>query len=364
MITRVGPPISLCGVAAVDWQRVLQDNDFAVESPYFLRAVSTTLASFSNSLHRWTEEKVYGPRVANVQIKPPVFILGHWRTGTTLLHYLLSVDQRFAFPNTYQVSYPHTFLTTEAVGARMGNWLMPRHRPMDQVPISFQTPNEEEFALCQMTLRSPYLGFTFPRRQLYYDRFLTLRGVSESMIAGWKNALVHFLKKLTWKYRRPLVLKSPPHTCRIKLLLHLFPDARFIHIHRNPYTVFQSTSHWLRKSGPWFQLQRPDLRHLGERVLRIYRMMYDVFFEERALIPKERFYEVGFEDLEKDPMSQVRQLYEGLGLPDFREVEPALRRYVESLHYSKNQFPELAADFRQRIASEWRQCFEAWGYPT
>jgi hypothetical protein len=327
--------------------------------------VSITLASLANSFHRWFEEKVYGPKVARVEIKPPVFILGHWRTGTTHLHYLLATDPRFASPNTYQVSYPHTFLTTEAVGARLGGILIPQKRPMDEVRMSFQAPNEDEFALCQMTLCSPYLGLTFPRRQSYYDQFLTLRGLSEAVKVRWKRALVHFLKKLTWRYDRPLVLKSPPHTCRIKLLLEMFPDARFVHIHRNPYTVFQSTRHWLGASGPWFHLQRPNHQGLEERILRVYREMYDVFFEERGLIPAGQFHEVGFEELEKDPIGQVRSIYEALELPDFGQVERALRGYLSSLAgYRKNRFSELCADWQERIARQWRQCFDEWGYST
>jgi hypothetical protein len=216
VVTRLGPPISLCGVIFSDWWRVLRDNELAVEPPYFFRAASLTLASLSNSLHRWFEDMVYGSKVAQAEIKPPLFILGHWRSGTTHLHYLLGADPRFACPNTYQVSYPHTFLTTETLGARIGGFLIPLKRPMDEVRMNFQVPNEDEFALCQMTLCSPYLGITFPRRRSYYDQFLTFRDVSEAVKARWKSALVHFLKKLTWKYDRPLILKSPAHTCRIK----------------------------------------------------------------------------------------------------------------------------------------------------
>jgi len=365
VVTRLGPPISLCGVAFADWRRVLRDNDFAVDSPYFFRAASMTLASLANSLHARFEEKVYGPKVAGVEIRPPVFILGHWRTGTTHLHYLLAADPRFAFPNTYQVSYPHTFLTTEAVGARLGGILIPPKRPMDDVRISFQVPNEDEFALCQMSLCSPYLGLTFPRRQSHYDQFLTLRGVDAATMGRWKNALVHFLKKLTWRYGRPLVLKSPPHTGRVKLLLDLFPEARFVHIHRNPYAVFQSTRHWLLASGPWFHLQRPNHQGLDERILRVYREMFDVFFEERRLIPGGQLHQVRFEDLEKDPVGQVRGIYEALDLPDFGQAEPALRRYLNSLTgYRKNTFSESRPDVQERIAREWRQCFEEWGYST
>src|SRR2546422_5967185 len=116
VVTRYGPPISLCGVTLADWQRVLRDNNWAIDTPYVLRAISLTLATLANSLHAWLEEKLYGSKIAKVDIKPPVFILGHWRSGTTHLHYLLARDQRFASPNTYQVSYPRTFLTTESFG--------------------------------------------------------------------------------------------------------------------------------------------------------------------------------------------------------------------------------------------------------
>jgi hypothetical protein len=365
LLTRLAPPISLCGVAFGDWLRVLRDNHFAVDPPYLPRAASVTLGSLTNSLQRRYEQRAYGPKVAGVQVQPPLFILGHWRSGTTPLHYLLAADRRLAYPTTYQVSYPHTFLSAEAVASRLGNLLLPTKRPMDDVRISFRAPNEDEFALCQMTLCSPYLGFTFPRRQPHYDRFLTLRGAGEGVVARWKAALAQFLRKLTWKDGRPLVLKSPPHTGRIGLLLELFPGARFVHIRRNPYAVFESTWHWLRASGPWFHLQRPARTGLDERVLRVYREVYEVFFEERGLIPRGRFHEVGFEELERDPVGQVRAIYEALGLPDFGEAEPALRRYLDSLvGYKKNAFPGLPADLRERVAREWRRCFEEWGYPT
>jgi hypothetical protein len=167
------------------------------------------------------------------------------------------------------------------------------------------------------------------------------------------------------KYGRPLVLKSPGHTCRIRLLLELFPGAKFVHVHRDPYAVFQSTRHTVQKVAPLMALQRPDYGDVAERALRQYREVYDVFFEERGLIPKGHFHEVRFEALEADPVGQVRGIYEALGLPDFRQAEPALWRYVESLSgYRKNTLPEVPAGMRQRIAGEWRRCFEEWGYPV
>lgn len=363
LLTRVIPPAPLLGVTFGQWRVLLRDNGYDVDSAYRLRAACTTLSSIINSGYGWVEDKVYGAKVSETKVERPLFILGHWRTGTTHLHNLLALDDRLAYPNTYQVSYPNTFLCTEAISSRLGAIFLPPTRPMDNVRVGFAAANEDEFAICNMTACSPYMGLVFSRRRDEYDGFLTFRGVDEDIVARWKSAMMLFLRKLTWKYRRPLVLKSPPDTCRIRLLLEMFPDARFVHIHRNPYHVFESTRHWLKTAAPWWTLQRPEHSGLEERILRTYREMYEVFFDERPLIPPERFYEIGFEELEANPIAALRKLYEALALPDFGHVEPALRRYVQLLSgYKKNVLPELSAGLRQRIGTEWRRCFEKWGY--
>src|SRR5205823_7052190 len=124
-----------------------------------------------------------------------------------------------------------------------------------------------------------------PDRASHYDRYLTFKDVPAREIDCWKAALVKLLKKLTLKYDRPLILKSPPNTARIRLILETFPDARFVHIHRDPYVVYQSTLHLNRKMWENNALQRPDQATVHGRVVRQYTEMFDAFFEERSLIP-------------------------------------------------------------------------------
>ncbi|HEV3166829.1 MAG TPA: sulfotransferase [Isosphaeraceae bacterium] len=361
-IVRFGPGY-FGGITVGLWLKVLRENHFAVERPYWGRAVSITAGSLSNTPVAWWEEKRYGPRVRQTKVDPPLFILGIWRSGTTLLHNLLAQDDRFAYPNNYQVCYPRTFLCTESRRAKILGWILPKTRPQDNVSIGIQEPQEDEFAFCSLTGRSIIMGWAFPRRAEHYDRYLTFRDASEQERNEWKLALRGLLQKLAFKYGKPLVLKSPGHTCRIKMLLEVFPDARFVHIHRNPYDVFQSTQHLMRKISPWIALQRPDFAGLEDTIIRQYKQVYDAYFEERDLIPKSRLHEIRFEDLETDPIGQLRGLYRDLDLPDFEHVQPALKSYVESLSgYKKNEFPELSADLRERIGREWRRCFEEWGY--
>jgi hypothetical protein len=358
-----GPGL-FAGITAGDWLALLRENRFAVDPPYWWRAAVITLGSLGNSLVRRREQAAFGPSVAGTRVEPPVFVLGVWRSGTTHLQNLLAIDSQLATPNWYQVSYPHTFLSTEAMASRLGGFFVPERRLQDNMKFGFGLPAEEEMALCVATPLSPMLSWVFPRRADHYDRYLTLRGVAEAEIVAWKAALLAFVKKLAWKYCKPLVLKSPAHTGRIRLLLDVFPEARFVHIHRNPYAVFQSASHTTQALVQYFALQRPALDVEG-RTIRDYRAIYDAFFEDAGLIASSRFHEVGFEDLERDPVDQMRGVYEALGLPDFGAVEPALVRYVGTLSgYRKNTYPEIPPATRDRIAHEWRRCFEAWGYAT
>jgi hypothetical protein len=293
-----------------------------------------------------------------------LFVLGHWRSGTTHLHNLLSRDDRFAFPNLYQALFPRTFLRTEFIGARVANLITPKTRfGLDNVEMGPHVPHEDEFAIAAMCSLSPYVGLAFPRNLSHYDRFLTLRDASPEELDLWKRSLVTFFKKLTWKYHRPLILKSPTHTCRIRVLLELFPDAKFIHIRRHPFDVFRSMKKMLAGTLRYWQLQNADDVDWEARAIRQYREMYDAYFEERPLIPEGRLHELSFEDLESDPVGQVRAIYDALQLPDFAVFEPALRRYVDSLSgYEKNTTGELPLEIRQRLAEAWRPSFDAWGY--
>jgi hypothetical protein len=356
---------SLCGVTFRDWCETLRVNRLAIDPPYWPQAAILTLGSVLNSLYRRKEMNAYGARLADVIVQPPLFILGHWRSGTTLLHNLQALDEQFAYPNLYEVFFPHTFLCTEEYRADQIAGLIPSTRLIDNMAQGLQMPNEDEFASAVTSLCSPYMLWSFPRNTAHYERFLTFRGVPEAEVGRWKAAFVLFLKKLTLRNDRPMLLKSPPHTGRIRLLLELFPEARFVHIHREPYTVFQSTRHLNRVLTRSLQFQRPVPDDLDDAVIRRYRLMYDAYFEERSLIPAGHLHELAFEDLERDPIGEIERTYRELSLPGLEAVLPRLQDYVGSLaDYRKNTYPDLPSDLRGRIRTEWRQSFEEWGYPV
>lgn len=354
---------SLYGMALDEWLGLLRRHRFSVDPPYLPRAAFMTLSGALTSLIRTYENRKYVARLTETEIKEPLFILGHWRSGTSYLHNLISLDEQFAHPTVWRVLNPHTFLTTERYSAIV-KLASPETRLIDSMDLGADVPFEDEFATCG-SLCSPFLAEAFPRQADYYDRYLTFRTVPPEEIARWKESLLLFYKKLTWKLGRPLVLKSPPHTGRIALLLEMFPDARFVHIHRHPYAVFRSTKGQARTMQRTLCLQTSNSRNLDARIIGRYRTIYDAFFEERDLIPDGQFHEIRFEDLERDPVAQMRGLYESLGIPGFETFRPSLENYVsDNSSYRKNVYEELPVSLRREISQAWRRSFDEWDYPS
>ena len=136
-----------------------------------------------------------------------------------------------------------------------------------------------------------------------------------------------FLKQITFRTPKRIVLKSPPHTARIEVLLELFPDARFVHIVRNPYKVFASTVNLWKRLYEGQGLQKPRNEGIEEFVLDTYVRMNKKLDQTRGLVHPSRFYEMRYEDLVADPVAQIRRLYEHLELGDFEPVAPAIEAY-------------------------------------
>jgi hypothetical protein len=355
----------LAGITAGDWWRLLRQNHFAVDPAYFHRAAVISLLSVFNSIARKTEERKFAAEIEATPItKPPLFILGHWRSGTTHLHNLLAQDdEQFAYANTYQVINPHTFLTTEEANTKRFAWLLPKTRPMDNMALSFESPQEDEFAPLLISLLSSYLGVSFPNREAHYNRYLTFHDVSREEIEEWKSGFEWFLKKLTFKYGRALLLKSPPHTARIRLLLEMFPDAKFVHIHRRPEDVFQSFRHYYDTAMWHTYLQRPDRSRIDAEIIERYRTLYDAFNADRDLIPAGNFHEVSFFQLERDPLATVGDIYQALSIDGIDRAMPKIQAYVSTLNgYEKNQFKPLDEPTKQLLRDQWQKIYEPFGY--
>ena len=362
--TKILPSPMVTGMTLGMWLKVLAENKFSIDAPFLVRGVSTTVQCAMNSLWALGEATVFGKRIARLRPKAPLVILGHWRGGTTHLHNLLSHDRQFAAPTNYQVSFPETFLLTERLITRLFGPAVLESRPMDNMSIELNDPGEDEFALCKMTGMSQCLGWVFDRSLDRYEKYLTFEGVREEDIARWRQALQRFVKKVVLRApEQTPVLKSPPHTGRIRYVLEAFPDAKFVHIHRHPCDVFRSMVHTWSALAPLVQMQRFDASRVERLVVERYKTMYRAFFEQRPLIPDGRFHEISYEDLVEHPEIEIRRMYEALNLPGFDKFRDELLEYIEGVRsYRPNVYDELPDETRDWLAREWGPMFEAWNY--
>jgi hypothetical protein len=345
------------------WLRLLARNRFAVPPSYWYLVVIITIMSFWNTILRLTQQAIFGRAVRNTTLKhPPIFIIGHWRTGTTLLHEFLTLDERHSFPTTYDCLSPNHFLLTEAIIPLFMRFLVPSKRPMDNMKAGFERPQEDEFALCMLGQPSPYWTIAFPNNGPQYQEFFDLENISAKALRRWRRAFKTFIKQLTYKNPNRLVLKSPPHTCRIKVLQKLFPGALFVHIVRDPYVVYSSTVNLWKTLYQTHGLQKPTCAGLEDYVYRTFVHIYDKLDEARPHLDPAHFFEIRYEDLVKDPVASMRDLYEHFQLGGFDAYQPRLEQYLASIKgYETNRY-QLTQEQKAKISQRWGKVIQRYGY--
>jgi hypothetical protein len=345
------------------WLELLRRHRFAVQPRYWYIAVIVTCVSFVNTVLRLIQDVIYGPALRKVEMaQAPIFILGHWRTGTTLLHELMICDDRVAYPTTIECAMPNHFLLTENFFLRWLWFLMPSTRPMDNMKAGLERPQEDEFAMCMFGVGSPYLMIAFPNHPPEGQEYLDLENVAPENLRRWKVALRQFLTRLTYKSGKRLVLKSPPHTARVKTLREMYPDAIFIHIVRDPFVVYPSTVNLWRTLYRTHGLQAPTCAGLEDYVLSTFVRMYERWDEARQQLDPGQYYELHYEDLIKDPVGEMRKIYDHFELGGYDEYLPRLETYLASVKgYETNKY-QLSEAERARIMKQWGPIMERYGY--
>jgi hypothetical protein len=331
------------------------------------RAALMTAASVAAAPLALAESLTFRKQLRATSVQPPVFIIGHWRSGTTHLHNLLCQDPMFGYLTMYQAMAPDCSLVGNPWLRKLLSRVMPVQRPMDEMAWPLDAPQEEEIALGKVLPWSFYSQFLFPRRarELFHTHVL-FDGAAPSDIEHWKRQYLRILKVASLHANgRRLVLKNPVNTARMGLLFEMFPSAQFIHIHRDPYEVFSSTRNLHRKILAFSALQRVSHSELDDTVLHLYEAMMRSFLEEKQRIPRHQLIDVRYDELVQRPLEVMERLYAQLGYDHFEEARPRLEAYLQSLEgYRKNSFAALTHDETSRIEARWDFAFAALGYQT
>ncbi len=347
-----------------DWLRILRWRRHPLSPAYYHRVAIVGGICLLSTPFQLYESVRLRKKLALTTIRPdPVFIIGHWRSGTTFLHNLMSLDTQFGYVHTVQSLFPHSFLTNPLF-PWLTQVLMPSTRPMDDMRLYLRSPQEEEMALVNYGPWSFYHGWHFPRSlRQYFREMVLMQGISPAEAKSWQDAYRDLLRKTTLHAGgRRLLLKNPAHTARIPALRKMFPEARFIFLHRDPLEVFPSTRKMYHNVVPVFQLQEFDKERMDEDIIWIYRELLGTYLRDRSSLPPNRLAEVSFSELSTQPLSVLERLYHQLELGPFTDVETPFREYLDKKlvrEYRPGQY-RLDGALRERLEREWSFAWENW----
>ncbi len=300
--------------------------------------------AFWSSFFSWREKSNYAEQIQSWPVPDdPVIIVGHWRTGSTFLHLLLGQDKQFVAPSVFQAAFPDCFLSAEKFYRPVMGRII-KKRPMDNVKLAFDDPQEDEFALLKMTLDSPLMDIIFPKKKGYFLLDHEDYNPSVEKRAIWKKNLHLFARKVTRDTGKILLLKNPLHSVRIPFLLEVFPNARFIHIHRHPYNVVASSVNLWRVMARDNQLKGKPYYPGIEEVAEGFSRFYAILERDLETVPENRKCRIAFEDLEIDPLGVSRRIYKELGL----EFTPGSQRGLEAFLEKEKQFRKNSYTFGEK----------------
>jgi len=342
-------------------------RNYGVDRGFHGRAFIVALISMIGVPFRIYEKATYDKKAEKVEMgEPPVFILGHWRSGTTHLHNLLCQDPLASYVTTYQSVFPDQTL---AVGSRflfknIMKMIMPLKRAGDNIRLNTEYPQEEEFTLGARHNNCFYYFFYFPELiKQFYDEYLNYSASDEDTRQTFIEDYKRVINKAQMYSGKPRFLsKNPANTARIPLLLEMYPDARFIHIYRNPVDVILSTRHFFSHMMPGLNLHQIDFEKVNNDIFHIYDRMMNDYLETRNMIPKENLVEVRYEKLNQNPESEIKRIYDSFGFEGYEQAAGRINAYAESKKgYVKNKY-SIQKSLLDEILSHTEFTRKEWDY--
>ena len=312
---------------------------------------------------RLIESAIYYFKAKKVKVREPLFVVGHWRTGTTMTQYMLGQDKSFSFINP---------LTNYSVNSKLIGWILRKPlteelktgRDMDNMQWGVDMPYEDYITFTLWSPLSSWIGNLYPQSAKKYQDYAFVDEMPVKFQRKWYKQYDAMLRKLAVEFppEYRYLLKSPDATARVKYLSEVYPDSKFVATYRDPYATIRSMIHMQRISYGMFALQEvPDDEALEDFVIEQFKRVYKKYFEDVKSISSDRLIEIKFEDLEKDPLTELKKVYDHFGY-DWKKAEEPIRAYVEKVgDYKKNVF-DYSPRFIKRINRELDFYFEHYGY--
>ena len=334
-------------------------SKYSISTSYILNVFLTFLVIVITSPFQLIDKVIFFLK-KDTKKKDPIFIIGHWRSGTTFLQNLLCQDKKFGYFNTYNSLFISNIYSSMLFKTLM-KITMPKTRPSDGVKLGVELPQEDEFALTNYTILSHYLFFFFPNdyKKIYNNTLRLVENDQNKWLKYYDN-IISRISIYTGKER--ILIKNPSNTSRIKYLLKQYPNAKFIHIYRNPVFVYLSTFKFFSELFPSVNLQNFDEDKLVKLVIYNYREIYKDYYKYKDLIPKNNLIEFGFEDFKKDPLAQIERVYENFDLDGLEVNRDAFKKYIKSQEGHKINQYKIKKELLKSIKKEFKQSFKEMNY--
>lgn len=361
--------------------RTLYTEPFSLRRVEYTAGLVGVMSSLigSTALGRALDEVLY-PEYRDTSIDAPLYVVACARSGTSLLHELLALDEaRFTHFKLYQTLLPSVTAykavkTLANVDADHGDHLRGLIETLDHKLFNkFQDVHpmgladaEEDEQLFVYTLLTPtvYLFFPWVRALPHLVRVDAMPKEVRDRLVEWYRGCIKRHVFATGG-RRTMLIKNVHLASRFQVTLEAFPDARFVHLVRHPYEAVASAASTFHMAwgphSPELGKDSPEARDFAETYIELYRYLH----EQCSKLPDNQVITIPYLDLVRDPAGTVKRIYDRFGY----EMSDAYRDTLLSAvrerkkHRSKHKYTlEQFGLTKDQVYSELKECFEAYGF--
>jgi len=285
------------------------------------------LQTLCSRLQMERDRQLY-PKIAQQQIREPLFIVGLPRSGTTLLHSLLAADPKHRCPLMWEVRSPtppsvadeKRRIQRATRSCKFFNWLAPGFRYVHAVGA--EVPQE-----CISLITPTFMSDQFDA--MYYVPSYRAWFFQQDLRPAYEYHR-RFLQHL--QFRRAAhrwILKAPTHMFAMPALLSVYPDALFVQTHRTPVDAMASVSSLVTILRSAFS-DAVDPVTVCREAIDYWSETMDKFLNERDRLASKRICDVEYDEISRDPIAAVRRIYDHFGWSLSQQAEQRMRTLVAS----------------------------------